>query len=116
MVFTNFALLPQLAEDNDGNKGYGWYGPALGGLLGLGYFIAEISGRVADRIDTAPLWLSAIGLLSFVLLIPAVKQINRLNIGHEAALQKNSKYHWTTIGFIFMFVPIFLLVMIGMFS
>jgi len=85
-------------------------------LLGLGYFIAEISGRVADRIDTAPLWLSGIGLLSFVLLIPAVKQVNRLNIDHEVALEKNSKYHWTTIGFIVMFVPILLLVMIGMFS
>jgi hypothetical protein len=116
MVFTNFALLPQLAEDNDGNKGYGWYGPALGGLLGLGYFIAEICGRIADRMETAPLWVSGLGLVSFVFLIPAVKQINRLNIGHEAALQKNSTYHWTTIGFIIIFVPIFLLVMIGMFS
>jgi len=73
--------------------------------IGAGYAILVVT-----------LWLSGIGLLSFVLLIPAVKQINRLNIDHEAALEKNSRYHWTTIGFIVMFVPILLLVMIGMFS
>ena len=115
MPFTNFALLPQLTSRDDSNEGYSWYGPAIGGLIALVFFGLKIGARIGDRIDSAPLWLSGLGLLAFIVLIPAVMQINRLNIGREDVIAKNSAYHWTTIAFILIFAPIFILVMIGLF-
>ena len=115
MPFTNFALLPQLTSRDDSNEGYSWYGPAIGGLIALVFFGLKIGAHIGDRIDSAPLWLSGLGLLAFIVLIPAVMQINRLNIGREDVIAKNSAYHWTTIVFILIFAPIFILVMIGLF-
>ena len=116
MVFTNFALLPQLYDKKDESNGYSWYGPALGGFLAFFYLAAKVTGRVGDRIETAAMWLSAIGIFAFLLLIPAVMQINRLNLNREDVIAKNSEYHWTTIAFIIVFTPVFFLVLFGLFS
>ena len=114
MVFTNFSLLPQFSREDD--IGYRWYNPYLGGFLALIYFILEIMGRIGDRIETAPFWLTVLGLLSGVALIPAAAQILRLNANHPEAVAENSVYNWMTFGFIFLFAPVLILVLIGVFA
>ncbi len=113
MNFTNFVLLPQL--ESEGKQGYAWYNPYMGGLLAFAFFAFNIIGRIGDRIEEAPIWVSVFGLISFVILIPAAMQILKLNEGNEEVIAKNSTYHWTTVGFIILFSPIFLLVLYGLF-
>ena len=116
MVFTNFVLLPQFSNDPiERQKGYSWYGPIIAGILAALYFILKVFERMGDRIEAAPDWWSALGIIAFICLIPAAMQINRLNIGREDIIAKNSGYHWTTIVFILMFLPIFILLLIGTF-
>lgn len=114
MVFTNFALFPRFAKDTTDAKGLDWFSSTVAIFLAFVYFAMEVIGRVGNRDDSAPMWMSIIGLISFIAIIPAVMQVNKLNIGKEDLILKNSQYYWTTIAFILLFVPIFLLTLYGL--
>jgi len=75
----------------------------------------KLIGNIAEKIEEAPVWLSMVGVWSFLALIPSVLQISKLNEDNSEVIERNSAYHWTTFGFLILFAPVFVLVLIGLF-
>jgi len=106
MGITNFILLPKFVDPDNEGKGYPWYSAALGVLLAVLYLALEVIGYLEDGVLPASFLLMAFSLFSFIAFIPSVMQVNRLNLGRDDIIVKNSTYRWETIVFILLFIPI----------
>ncbi len=61
------------------------------------------------------MWFDALALCSVFILIPVAMQVNKMNAGREEFIAKNSNFGWAAVGMIILFLPIFILTIIGLF-
>ena len=106
MIFTNFSLLLKFAEYENEDKGFPWYSSSVALLLASIYLVLSILGNLSDQFEAISMWLLGMGLISFIALIPSAMQVNRLNSDRKDIIAKNSAYHWTTMAYLLMFLPI----------
>lgn len=108
----NFDLFTRIASMKP--QGYAWY-EYTAALWALLYLVGEILDRVWGDLDEAPGWLGLLTLFSPLFMVPVAAQINKMNEGRKIYIQRNSYYGWEAAGLIFLFLPLFLVVLAACF-
>ncbi|MEP1231312.1 MAG: hypothetical protein ABJG88_11605, partial [Litorimonas sp.] len=101
----NFALFPRIAAEGDAENRYKWFS-ALSIPLAILYFASGVLDRVILRIPTLPDWLSALSMVSVLVLIPVAMQVNKYNTGREEFVALNGRFTWTTWLLIAVYLPL----------